>query len=320
MGITFSFVIPSFNRPQALRRLLDSILNLDFPRDEYEIIVVDNYPQFQAGRWMEAWYAGRTDILCHHEPRPGAHHARNSGAALAAGRYLVFLDDDCEATPGLLRAYAEVPGFSEIRMFGGRIEIQWDEIPPDEIRTFERLMGKIDYGERVFALPKGKHVNGGNMVIDREFYLQIGGMGPDQVEGWLAGSGDVGLCRQAQSLGVDILWVPGALVYHWQTAKRNGQLRDLMRREMNNGICQAYEEMHHKRSGLRRRGLIKKLLARIVVVLRKAMNSLILALSNEPKTQRYRNLLDLAREWGYVHYYHKVLWKRTPQQGVREPG
>ncbi|MBI5296369.1 MAG: glycosyltransferase [Chloroflexi bacterium] len=317
MGITFSFVIPSFNRPQALRRLLDSILNLDFPRDEYEIIVVDNATEFQAGLWIESWDLGHAGILCHHEPRPGSHHARNSGAGLAKGRYLVFLDDDCEATRNLLRAYAEVPGFSDIKMFGGKIEIQWDEIPSEEIRAFERLMGKIDYGERVFALPKGQYVNGGNMVIEREFYLQIGGMEPDQVEGWLSGSGDVGLCRHVQALGLDIFWVPGALVYHWQTATRNGQLRDLMRREMNNGICQAYEEMQQKKTGLRRRSMIKKLFARITGLSRKAMSYLIHALSNKTRIQLYRNLLDLAREWGYVYYYNKYLWGKIPRN-VRE--
>lgn len=311
MGRTFSFIIPSYNRPQALRRLLDSILNLDFPRDEYEIIVGDNYANFQVKHWVESWYSNSEDILCHHEPRPGSHHARNSGATLATGRYLVFLDDDCEATPNLLRAYSEVPGFPESRMFGGKIEIRWDEIPPDEVRAFERLMGKLDYGERIFPLPKGKYVNGGNMVIDREFYLQIGGMEPDQVEGLLSGSGDVGLCRQVQTLGFDIIWVPDALVYHWQTAKRNGRLLDLMRREMNNGICQAYEEMQQKKQVLRSRSIVKKQFARIVSMARKMINHLLHLLSNEPRIQLYRNLLDLAREWGYVYYCNKYLWRGT---------
>jgi GT2 family glycosyltransferase len=168
-------------------------------------------------------------------------------------------------------------------------------------------MGKIDYGDHVFALPKGKYINGGNMVIDRELYLSIGGMEHDQVGGVLVGSGDVGLCRRVQSLGFDIVWVPKALVYHWQTVKTNGRLLDLMRREMNNGIWKAYEDIQQNKWNLQRRRILKKLLSKATSILQKMVNYFINTLSKKPKIQLYNNLLGLAKEYGYVYYCIKFI-------------
>jgi GT2 family glycosyltransferase len=242
------------------------------------------------------------------------------GAKQANGKYLVFLDDDCEATRDLLQAYSGIPNFSDVKMFGGRIEIKWDEPPADEIRAFERLMGKIDRGNQIFVLPKGKYINGGNMVIDRELFLSIGGMEPDQVKGVLAGSGDVGLCRKVQSLGFDIVWVPKALVYHWQIAKLNGKLLDLMRREVNNGICKAYEEIQQKKGHLHRRRILKMLPSKANSIRRKLVNYFVSIILRKPKTQLYGDLLGMAREYGYACYCTKYLWNFSKNSSDKAQG
>lgn len=303
MGLLFSFVIPAYNRPEALHRLLDSLHGLNFPREQFEIIVIDNYKTFQAKDWLASWYSAHEAILCQHEPIPGSHQARNTAASLAQGKYLVFLDDDCEATPNLLQAYAGIPEFSEVKMMGGQIEIKWDESPSDEIRAYEHLMGKISFGNQRMPLPDGKYLNGGNMVIDRELFLGLGGMEPDQVGGILVGSGDVGLCRNVRANGLEIIWVPEALVYHWQTLKTNGRLRDLMRREMNNGICQAYEEFRQKGSTLSRKHLFRHILSKVNRLRQKVVLYIVNGFTRQPKTLLYGNLLDAAKTYGYLTYY-----------------
>ena len=37
--ITFSIIIPTYNRPERLKTCLDSLLNLDYPPDNFEIIL-----------------------------------------------------------------------------------------------------------------------------------------------------------------------------------------------------------------------------------------------------------------------------------------
>src|SRR5450759_1312526 len=37
-----SFVVPTFKRPDTLRATLDALIHLDYPKDLYEVIVVDD--------------------------------------------------------------------------------------------------------------------------------------------------------------------------------------------------------------------------------------------------------------------------------------
>jgi hypothetical protein len=101
-----SIVIPSYRRPALLARALRGCLaqhGVDF---SFEIVVVDNDPAGSA-RSIVAEIAATTAIPVRHvhEPRPGISHARNTGVAAAAGRYLVFLDDDEEPAPDWLAAF-----------------------------------------------------------------------------------------------------------------------------------------------------------------------------------------------------------------------
>ena len=63
---------------------------------------------------------------------------------------------------------------------------------------------------------------------------------PDQVGNWLFGDGEIGLCRKIYMAGLNMAWVPDAIVWHRQFVDRNGTLNDLKRRHINNGISSAY--------------------------------------------------------------------------------
>ncbi len=104
--IAISIVIPTYRRPEMLRRAIDSCRaqqGVDMP---FEIVVVDNDPAGSARSLVAALAAeGAVPLRYVAESRPGISHARNSGVANATGRYLAFLDDDEEAAPGWLMAF-----------------------------------------------------------------------------------------------------------------------------------------------------------------------------------------------------------------------
>lgn len=100
MRIETSIVIPSFRRPTDLARAIDSVLAQRDVASVFEILVVDNDPEGSAKPVVQAKAANDRALVRYvHEPRPGISHARNTGVAAAAGRYLAFLDDDEEADP-----------------------------------------------------------------------------------------------------------------------------------------------------------------------------------------------------------------------------
>lgn len=240
MGLLFSVVIPTYRRRDALRNSLQSLSCQTIDKHSFEVVVVNNSPEIGVADIIEA-YASLINILSLNEPKPGAHEARNVGSKVARGRYIVFIDDDCEAHPSLLERYrVAIESFSPI-IAGGSIDIRWDYAPPSWVTPFEYLMGRINFGAGSFWLREGQSVNGGNLLIRRDFLLKIGGMEPDQVGKIILGSGDVALSLSANRLGHKALWVGDAIVWHHQRRGVNARLRDLMRREFNNGIMTAYE-------------------------------------------------------------------------------
>lgn len=96
-----SVVIPTFRRPDGLRRAVESALAQEGAPD-FEVIVVDNAPEGGADRALAGIKDARLTLIA--EPNPGVATARNAGWAAASAPRIAFLDDDEEALPGWLAA------------------------------------------------------------------------------------------------------------------------------------------------------------------------------------------------------------------------
>lgn len=95
-----SVIIPTYNRQDSLLRALDSLRPQTYPRDHYEVIVVDDGSTDGTGNL--AWNAFPFRVRCLRQENAGATKARNAGAAASSAEVLVFMDDDIVATPGML--------------------------------------------------------------------------------------------------------------------------------------------------------------------------------------------------------------------------
>jgi hypothetical protein len=82
-------LIPSKNRPDRVRRLVDSIRRQDFD-EPIEIVVVDD------GSAPPLAFADPDIRLIRNETSRGACVARNRGFAAAAGEFIIMFDDDTE--------------------------------------------------------------------------------------------------------------------------------------------------------------------------------------------------------------------------------
>jgi glycosyltransferase involved in cell wall biosynthesis len=100
-----SVVVPTHGRVALLRRLLDSLVAQDWPRDRYEIIVVHNYTPDGTEEMVAEMAAASVVPIRYFRAafnRPGP--SRQLGAGQARGSVLAFTDDDCRATPGWIAA------------------------------------------------------------------------------------------------------------------------------------------------------------------------------------------------------------------------
>lgn len=98
----FSVVIPTRRRPQHLRACLESLAAVDYPRTDFEVIVVDDGGGVPADLIEHARQRLTLRLLTQEHQGPAT--ARNFGVASARGTYVAFTDDDCTVDRNWLRA------------------------------------------------------------------------------------------------------------------------------------------------------------------------------------------------------------------------
>src|SRR5262245_28178236 len=146
-----TLAICTYNRAGLLGRALDSALTQTLPRDEFEILIIDN-GSTDGTRQVVAAYQARTPNLRYVlEPQPGIAHARNRAAAEALGEYLAFLDDDAWADAKWLAELTHPLGSQDPRpaCVVGPVELVWEGRRPDWFpQKHEPLLCGYDMGPR----------------------------------------------------------------------------------------------------------------------------------------------------------------------------
>jgi len=136
----FSIVITSYNQREFIKDAVDSALAL--PGTEREIIVVDD-ASIDGTQEILRQHGDAVRLICR-ETNQGASAARNCGAAVACGEYLVFLDGDDTFLPWALDVYERIVQTKKPRMILGRMRWFTGMLPalqpedtPHEIRIVE---------------------------------------------------------------------------------------------------------------------------------------------------------------------------------------
>ena len=87
----FSIIIPSFNRAKILDKAIESILYQTYTN--WELIIVDDGSTDDTGVFIKKYLIDKR-IKYIYQDNAGVCAARNKGASIAVGKFLVFLDSD----------------------------------------------------------------------------------------------------------------------------------------------------------------------------------------------------------------------------------
>lgn len=91
----FSVIIPAYNTAEFISDCIESILTQDFPKNEYEIIVVDDKSPDNLKDIVKTYIKKYKNIkLIIHEINKHQGGARNTAIKNAKGEYIFFLDSD----------------------------------------------------------------------------------------------------------------------------------------------------------------------------------------------------------------------------------
>jgi glycosyltransferase involved in cell wall biosynthesis len=100
MALKVSIIVPTYKRPELLSKCLNSLISQNFPKDEYEIIIVTDGPDDSSAEIITRLAKKTTfpHLYCVSLPsKKGPAAARNTGWKLARGKLILFTDDDCIA-------------------------------------------------------------------------------------------------------------------------------------------------------------------------------------------------------------------------------
>ena len=87
-----SVIVPIYNGERTIEECVESIFALTFPRDDFELLLIDNASSDRTSAILER-YRDRAMIL--HERKRGPAAARNRGLLHATGDIVAFTDADC---------------------------------------------------------------------------------------------------------------------------------------------------------------------------------------------------------------------------------
>ena len=207
---SLSIVIPTYNRPERLQQCLQSLTKLDYPRDRFEVVVVDDGSRMSLAPIAEPFESSLSLRLIR-QANAGPANARNTGAAAAHGDYLVFTDDDCQPDVGWLMALAKALQEVPQALVGG---CTINALPDNLYSTASQLL--IDYLYDYYNQTKKEATffASNNFAMPRSLYQQLGGFDTSFP---LAAGEDREFCDRWRHHGFAMHYAPAMQVYHSHT-------------------------------------------------------------------------------------------------------
>ena len=196
-----SFIIPVLNDQANIERCVRSILALKCPRQEYEIIVLDNGSTDGTHRVLQKF-----GLPFHVIQHVHVSALRNRGARCAKGHFLAFIDSDVEVSPDWI-----VKSLEEFRDPGVVAAGCFPEIP-EQATWVQRAWDIHQRGRQSPQTGPVAWLPSMNLMVRRDAFLTIGGFN-EQLET----AEDVDLCYRLSEKGM-ILNNPSMKAVHWGEA------------------------------------------------------------------------------------------------------
>lgn len=95
-----SIIIRAYNSEKTIKKALESALNQDFPKKDFEVIVIDDG---STDKTLEILQLYKEKIRLVRQKHRGAIKSANLGFKIAKGKYLILLDSDDYFAPTILR-------------------------------------------------------------------------------------------------------------------------------------------------------------------------------------------------------------------------
>lgn len=175
-SIDYSFIIPVYNRPDELEKLLKSLEKLNFERS-FEVVIIEDGSTSKSDKVCSR-FRESVNISYYFKPNSGPGDSRNYGMSRAQGDYFIILDSDCLIPENYLNEVDEFLKNDFVHCYGG---------PDAAHESFTDLQKAINYSMTSFLTTGG--IRGGgeqlgkfqprsfNMGLSKKAFEDTGGFG-----------------------------------------------------------------------------------------------------------------------------------------------
>jgi glycosyltransferase involved in cell wall biosynthesis len=203
-AVSISVIIPAFNEEKMIGRCLESLADMAFARERFEVLLVDNGSRDHTLAIAES-FRDRLNLKILQKTNVRISALRNLGARSAAGDILAFLDADCLAPCDWLDRIFELAPADGAGVMGAHYLLP--ENSSWVGRTWHRYQEAPKSGEV-------SHVPAGDLIMRREDFLRLGGF--DET---IQTNEDYELCERARKKGMRVQAFKQIGVVHLGTAQ-----------------------------------------------------------------------------------------------------
>ncbi len=176
-AISFSIIIPARNEKENIKACLDSIQNINYPPNLYEVIVVDDHSEDDTAAVVKSYHDIRL-LQLKDQPASGNQAYKKQAIALgiskSSGDYIVTTDADCIVPPDWLRCFDQMIRKQHCAFIAAPVTIHNEG---GCLQIFESLDFMMLQGITAASVHTGIHTmsNGANLCYRKSAYETVGG-------------------------------------------------------------------------------------------------------------------------------------------------
>ena len=190
-----------------MKKVLASLVEQDFPKDQYEIIVADNHSTDESLDVAQEYTENYPYLVKYviESKIQSSYAARNKGIQIAKGNVIAFTDSDCDPCEYWLAEGCKSLNQNKVSMAAGRIEFTFKHSEPNIWEFFDSA-GKLNQQSYVENAGFGATAN---LFVRKSMFEKYGMFLPE-----LESGGDYEFGRRLTGSGEKLIYSQDALVRH----------------------------------------------------------------------------------------------------------
>ncbi len=232
--MSYTLIIPVYNRPEETRELLESLTKQTF--QDFEVLVIEDGSTVDS-RSVAEFFRGQLNLRYYAKENTGPGPTRNYGAALSQADYLLFLDSDCLLPEEYMDTVDKSVLESQADAFGGPDRSHKDFTPIQKAISYAMTSFLTTGGIRGSSQKKldNFYPRSFNMGIRRSVFNLLGGFSSMRF------GEDVDLSIRIVENGYKSQLFPQAWVWH----KRRTSLKKFFKQVFNSGCARIVLKQRH---------------------------------------------------------------------------